>query len=253
MASRSIARADPLGSIRGASRLLALAVTLIVYAAAHFLTRATGRRSNWPRRFLARVARISGVVVEVRGTPLPADVLFVSNHVSWLDIPIIAGATGTAFVANSGVKEWPLVGWLASLNNTVFVDRGDRAGVHGQVQAVRTALARHQPVAIFPEGTTSVDLMAFKPSLLEVVAPPPRAIRVQPLRLDYGAAIDLAWIGEEPALDNAWRVLTRPGRFTVRLECLEPFDPLMAGDRKAVAAEARQRIVAGSAWTPAGV
>ena len=199
------------------------------------------------------MVRICGVEVEIRGAPLAKDVLFVANHSSWLDIPIIAGATGTAFVATSDVQGWPLIGWLASLNNTVFVDRGDRLGVHGQVGAVREALGRHQPVAIFPEGTTSVTLLPFKPSLLEVVSPPPRAIRVQPLRLDYGAAIALAWVGDEPAGANMWRVLTRPGKFRVRLDCLAPFDPLAVGDRKAIAAEARDRILTGSAAEPVSV
>ncbi len=252
MASRSTARADPLAPIRAGLRILGLAAALFVYLPLHLLTRAIGRPSRWPRHFLGRVARICGVDLVVVGSPLTHDVLFVSNHSSWLDIPLIAGATGTSFVASAGIKDWPLVGWLAGLNNTIYVDRGDRAGVHGQVGTVRAALSRHQPVAIFPEGTTSVDLLPFKPALLEVVAPPPRAIRVQPLRLDYGAAIQLAWVGEEPARANLWRVLTHR-RFGVRLECLEPFDPAALGDRKAVAAEARARIVSGSAWAGPGV
>jgi 1-acyl-sn-glycerol-3-phosphate acyltransferase len=182
-------------------------------------------------------------------------VLFVSNHTSWLDIPIIAGATGTAFVSNSGVADWPLVGWLASLNNTVFVDRTDRAGIHAQVMAVRRALNRHQPLTVFPEGTTSNgrDLLPFKPSLLEVVTSTPREIRVQPLHIDYHEAREIAWVGNEPAARNAWRVLTRPGRFAVRLDCLEPFEPASIGDRKAVAAESRRRILAASARSAGSV
>lgn len=247
MASRSIARTDPLAPLRGAIRALALVAALFAYVPVHFLTLALGRRSHWPQRFLRRVARICGADVAVRGTPLTQDVLIVSNHTSWLDIPIIAGATGTAFVATDSVRAWPLVGWLASLNHTVFVDRGDRSAVHGQVGAVRAALAKHQPIAIFPEGTTSIALLPFKPSLLEVVSPPPRAIRVQPLRLDYSDALHLAWVDKERAPANLWRVLTHQ-RFTVRLECLEPFDPLEFGDRKGVALEARRRILTGSAW-----
>lgn len=218
---------------------------------AHGAARAAGRTSRWPQRFLWLVARLCGARVEMRGRPLAADVLFVANHLSWLDIPIIAGATGTAFVARADLRDWPVVGWLASLNATVFVDRGDRAGVNAQVDAVRAALARHQPVAIFPEGTTSdgTTLLPFKPALLEVVAPPPRAIRIQPLYLDYGPARTLAWIGDESAFANLRRVLGRPGRFSVRLDCLEPFDPIAFGDRKRVAAEARQRILAASAGT----
>ena len=256
MASRSIARgdfqaffADGVNVLRGAGRVLALALLCALCVAAHLLTKALRMESRWPQRFLGWAAWVCGAVVEVHGRPHSHDVLFVSNHVSWLDIPIIAGATGTAFVANSGVREWPLIGWLAGLNNTVFIDRADRKTVQAQIDVVRTALARHQPVAIFPEGTTSdgVDLLPFKPSLLEVLASTPRASRVQPLRIDYGAARDLAWIGDEPAPRNAWRVLTRPGRFTVRLECLDPFAPAGIGDRKAVAAEARRRILTASA------
>jgi 1-acyl-sn-glycerol-3-phosphate acyltransferase len=242
-------RADPAGTLRAVARLALLVLVCALCVAAHGATRALRQRSAWPRRFLAAVAAICGVRVERHGRPLDRDVLFVANHLSWLDIPIIAGATGTAFVAMDGLRSWPLIGWLAALNNTVFVDRGNRLGVHGQVGAVRAALARHQAIAIFPEGTTSdgVTLLPFKPALLEVVAPPPRAIRVQPLFLDYGAARHLAWVGDEPAPANAWRVLTRPGRFTVRLSCLDPFDPAQLSDRKAVATEARRRILAASA------
>ncbi|WP_046349601.1 lysophospholipid acyltransferase family protein [Sphingomonas changbaiensis] len=241
--------------VRGCARLLALALACAFCVAAHLLTRALRMQSHWPQRCLGWTARICGAVVELRGRPLAHDVLFVSNHTSWLDIPIIAGATGTAFVANSGVRDWPLIGWLAGLNNTVYVDRTDRKGVQAQIDIIRQALARHQPIAIFPEGTTSngLDLLPFKPSLLEVLASTPRAIRVQPLRIDYGAARDLAWIDDEPAPRNAWRVLTRPGRFVVRLECLDPFSPAEIGDRKAVAAEARRRILAASARSPSGV
>lgn len=256
MASRSIAKADFRTVLadaqriaRGVGRIAALVGLTLFCLIAHLLTQAIFKRSAWPRRFLGQVARICGANVEVRGTPLEQDVLFVSNHTSWLDIPIIAGATGTAFVSNSGVAEWPLIGWLASLNNTVFVDRTDRAGVQAQIMIVRRALNTHQPVTVFPEGTTSNgrDLLPFKPSLLEVVTSTPREVRVQPLHIDYCDAHDLAWIGDEPAAHNAWRVLTRPGRFTVRLDCLESFAPSDIGDRKAVAAESRRRILAASA------
>ena len=234
--------------IRGAGRIVALLLLLLVCLGPHLLTRVRKRPSSWSQRFLAGVARLSGADVTVRGVALHNDVLFVANHQSWLDIPIIAGATGTAFVARSSIRQWPLVGWLASLNDSVFVENGDRAGVAGQVAAVRAALGRHQPVTIFPEGTTGAALLPFKPALLAVVAPPPSAIRVQPLRVDYGMAAHLAWIGDEPVLANLWRVLTHR-RFAVTLDCLEPFDPAVLPDRKAIAAEARARIQTGSAWT----
>lgn len=262
MASRSIANPERqrrldsgLNGLRGVLRIAALVGLTLFCVPAHVVTRLIFKESHWPRRFLGWVARICGATVELRGTPLERDVLFVSNHSSWLDIPIIAGATGTAFVSNSGVAEWPLIGWLASLNNTVFVDRTDRAGVQAQIMIVRRALNTHQPVTVFPEGTTSNgrDLLPFKPSLLEVVTSTPREVRVQPLHIDYVGARELAWLGDEPAARNAWRVLTRPGRFIVRLDCLEPFAPSDIGDRKAVAAESRRRILAASARTAGSV
>jgi hypothetical protein len=146
MASRSIARADPIAPVRGMARVAALVAALCAYVPLHFVTLALRRRSHWPRRFLARVARICGADVQVRGAPLTGDVLFVSNHSSWLDIPIIAGATGTAFVANSGIRSWPLVGWLASLNNTVFVDRGDRADLAVHAGTSRSRSSRKEPL-----------------------------------------------------------------------------------------------------------
>ena len=71
--------------------------------------------------------------------------------------------------------------------------------------------------------------------------PAPAGLTVQPVRIDYGAATaELAWVGDEPGIDHARRVLARPGRFTATLHFLEPFAP--SGDRKTIAAEARARI-----------
>lgn len=246
MASRSIARADPLGALRGALRLLALALVLFLCLIPHGAWRLARVASPWPRIFLASVARICGAVVEARGPQLGRDVFFVANHVSWFDIPVLAGATGTAFVAHDAIASWPIVGWLASLNNTVFVARADKLGVADQIETLRAALDANQPVAIFPEGTTSdgAGVLPFKPSLFAVVAPPPKPMRVQPLLIDYGPATgDIAWVGDEPAIDNAWGLLTRPGRFRVRIDFLAPFDPAAFPDRKAIAAEARRLIL----------
>ena len=99
MASRSIARADfktfladSLSVLRGIARIAALAGVTLFCVIAHLLTRAIFKDSGWPRRFLGWLARICGAVVEVRGTPLAQNVLFVSNHVSWLDILALGGA-----------------------------------------------------------------------------------------------------------------------------------------------------------------
>jgi 1-acyl-sn-glycerol-3-phosphate acyltransferase len=181
----------------------------------------------------------------VVGIPLERDVLFLANHLSWLDIVLIAGSSGAAFVAKQEVAETPLVGWLARLNNTVFVARSERSGVRGQADALRAALATGQPVALFPEGTTDggPDILPFRASLLASLFPPLPGVRVQPIALDYGGATrDLAWIGDETGLANVRKVLGRRGTTPVVLHFLAPVDPA-SGDRKALAARSRAEII----------
>jgi 1-acyl-sn-glycerol-3-phosphate acyltransferase len=231
--------------IRLVLRALAMLGALLLCVPLHYLWRIARRPSPWPRRFLGWVGRIAGMRVRVIGVPLQRDVLFLANHLSWLDILLVAGASGAAFVAKAEVAATPVIGWLARLNNTVFVARAERSAVRNQADALRTALASGQPVALFPEGTTDggPDILPFRASLLASLFPPLPAVRVQPIALDYGAAAhDLAWVGDEPGLANVRKVLSRPGTIPVSLHFLAPVDPA-SGDRKSLASAARAEIV----------
>jgi 1-acyl-sn-glycerol-3-phosphate acyltransferase len=231
--------------IRMVLRVAAMAAGLILCLPLHYAWRLLGRPSPWPRLFLAWVGRSAGMKVRILGTPLPGHVLFVANHLSWLDIVLVAGASGTAFVSKDEVARYPVIGWLARINNTVFVARTERGAVRGQADALRAALAGGQPVTLFPEGTTDggPELLPFRASLLASLFPPLPGVKVQPVALDYGpAAHDIAWIGEEPAVANARRVLSRPGTTPVAIHFLAPIDPAEAGDRKALATTARAEI-----------
>ncbi|HEX9963455.1 MAG TPA: 1-acyl-sn-glycerol-3-phosphate acyltransferase [Allosphingosinicella sp.] len=226
-------------------RTLAIVAALLVCLPLHYLWKLLRRPSPWPRRFLGWVARAAGMRVRVVGAPLRRDVLFLANHLSWLDILVLAGASGTAFVSKAEVGEVPVVGWLAGLNNTVFVARAERSGVRGQADALRNALASGQPVALFPEGTTDggAEILPFRASLLASLFPPLPGVMVQPVALDYGpAAHDLAWVGDEPGLDNVRKVLSRRGTTPVTVRFLAPVDP-SGGDRKTLASAARDEIV----------
>ena len=121
--------------------------------------------------------------MRVEGRPAEGDIFLLANHVSWIDILALGGATGAAFVSQDGVARWPVVGWLAAQNNTLFVSRERRGGLSRQIDTLRTAMLGHQPVALFPEGTTSdgIGLLPFKPTLLAVLLPPPRPVRIQPI------------------------------------------------------------------------
>lgn len=234
-----------MGHLRLAGRLAALIVALAAALILHGGWRLVRAPSPWPRRFLGIVARIVGARVRVVGTPLRRDVVFLSNHLSWIDILSIAGATGSAFVAKGELQSVPLVGWLCTLHNTIFVSREDRLQVTAQIARLRDALGNGQGVTIFPEGTTGdgTTLLPFKAALLAALDPPPPGIAVQPVRVDYGVATgELAWVGDEPGAAHALRVLRRPGTFPVTLHMLPPFDPAAAGNRKAIAARARDAI-----------
>jgi 1-acyl-sn-glycerol-3-phosphate acyltransferase len=228
-------------------RLAALVAALLLALPLHLLWRLLRLPSPWPRLFLGALGRIIGARTRTIGTPLKRDVVFVANHLSWMDIPILAGRTGTAFVAKAELREVPLVGWLCTLNRTLFVRREDRMAVADQINALRDALAETWAIAIFPEGTTGdgTALLPFKAALLAVLDPPPPGVLVQPVRIDYGAATgELAWIGDEPGQSHALRVLRRRGTFTATLTFCDPFDPHDYPGRKATAAEARARIAA---------
>lgn len=227
-------------------RVLAIVAGLLFCLPLHYLWKALGRPSPWPRRFLAWVGRAAGMRVEISGTPLSSHVLFVANHMSWLDIMLIAGATGAAFVSKGDVARWPVIGWLSGLNNTIFVERAERGAVRGQADALRTALATGQPVALFPEGTTEggAAVLPFRASLLSSLVPPLPGVKLQPIAIDYGAAgHDIAWVGDERAGANARRVLSRRGTARVKMRFLAPIDPQEIPDRKMLAQISRTRIV----------
>ena len=239
-------------SLRIQGRLVLIVLALLAGLPLHYLCRMVARHSPMPRLVLRAIARILGVRVRVVGTPLRRDAFLLANHVSWLDIPALAGVTGTAFVAKAEVAATPVVGWLASLNRTVFVQREARLGIAAQINALREALAENHAVTIFPEGTTTdgQSLLPFKTAMLKVLEPPPPpsgslGVMVQPVLLDYGAlAPFIGWVGDEPGLANVLRVLARPGAIPLTIRFLEPFSPADHPGRKAIAAEARARIEA---------
>ena len=119
-------------------------------------------------------------------------------------------------------------------------------GVARQIVDIRNAIDAKYPITIFPEGTTSNgnQLLPFKPSLFAAVAPPPKQIMIQPVFLDYGHLREaLCWVGDESAANNAKRIFARHGSFRVTLNFLAPFDPVNYADRKAICAEAEQRMI----------
>lgn len=250
-AREAAARGNPspvpvIGWMRLGWRVLGLALIAGISIPSHYLFQLLRLPSPWPRLFMTSAARICGARVGVKGVPLKRDVFYIANHVSWVDILAISSASGTAFVAKAELAKAPIVGALARMNRTVFVEREDRLGVADQINRLRDALADNWSITVFPEGTTTdgVSLLPFKTPMLKVLEPPPPGVMVQPVLLWYGGAVgyDIAWLGVESGKDNAVRVLSRNGSFKVIVEFLEPFHPRDFPGRKAIAAESRRRI-----------
>jgi 1-acyl-sn-glycerol-3-phosphate acyltransferase len=226
-------------------RVLWIALPLAILLPLHLVWHLLKLPSPWAMLFLRICSRALGARVTVYGQPLRKDVFFVANHISWHDIPILAGITGTSFVAQDGVRAWPIIGWLAKLNRTIFISRTEKQNVAQQVAELRQAIEENWSVTLFPEGTTSdgLGLLPFKQSLFATLAPPPKPMMIQPVLLDFGNdGRDIAWIGEETGWESAWRAFTRPGSYNVGVHFLEPFDPGALADRKLVCALARARL-----------
>ena len=233
------------GWVRFTLRAFGIVLLLLAFVPLHYIYRIFAYGSPFPMLFLRFTAWIVGARIKIVGTPLRRDVFFISNHISWVDILSMAGASGTAFVAKQELSEVPVIGWLCGLNRTVFVKRENRMGVAEQINALREALQDNWSVTVFPEGTVTDghSLLPFKSSMISVLEPPPAGVMVQPVVLNYGEnAEDIAWIGEESGLHNAMRVMARKGSFRLSLHYLEPFSPVDYRGRKAVAAKAREEI-----------
>ena len=223
------------------ARIVAAVGFFAIVAPIHILTKMVVDRSRWPTRFLAGVAWIFGARVRVVGAPARRHTLIVANHLSWLDIVVMGGATGCTFVAKDELGH-PFIHWLAAQNHTVYVDGTHLKGAKDQAIATAAALEGDQPVALFAEGTTGPGtcLLPFRSTLLEAANYAAKDVVVRPVALDYGpAATEVSW-WEQPAMENVFKLLGRRGTLPVTVHLLAPLDRSL--DRKQLAQAARDAI-----------
>ena len=232
--------------LRLAYRLAGIALAILILVPLHYLWRLVGARSPWPRRFLFWTGYMAGLRIRTEGTFRRNNVMFVANHASWLDILAIGGHTGAAFVAKAELADFGFIRWLSDMNDTIYIQRQDRSALHGKADEVRTALAAGRAIALFPEATTmgGRDVLPFRASLLASLFPPLPDVHVQPIALDFGdAAGEIAWT-EEHGKDNALRLFSRKGTIPLTLRFLDPIAPGGEMDRKRLARQSREAIVA---------
>lgn len=113
-----------------------------------------------------------GVRVESEGEPPEPPFFLVTNHLSYIDIPVIGKYAGAIFIAKSEISGWPLIGFLCRIVNTIFIDRSVRRDLPRVMKEIDSELANGMGVVLFAEGTSSkgATVLPFRPSLLEVAA-----------------------------------------------------------------------------------
>jgi 1-acyl-sn-glycerol-3-phosphate acyltransferase len=161
--------------------------------------------------WLKRAASLCGVQIRTRGLPPGSPVLVVSNHVSWLDILVIASVLPVTFVSKIEIRSWPLLGRLASRAGTLFIRRGGKNAANQVTEQIIWYLLRGQSVAIFPEGTTSDGrhVRRFHARLFGAAIHADTLI--QPLAICYphpgGIHPAVPFVGRVPFYTHGWRVL----------------------------------------------
>jgi len=126
------------------------------------------KRTRWLQRNSRRVLRVFASAVVAKG-PLPKSGLLVCNHLSYLDILLLASLTPVVFVSKHEVRHWPVLGRFSRMAGTIFVRRERRGDVARTSEEIRNVLRQGQLVVLFPEGTSSDgrQVLPFKSSLLE--------------------------------------------------------------------------------------
>lgn len=142
------------------------------------------RWRRWVFRTWGRaLCRVLHVRVEVVGAPPAQPGVLVCNHLTYIDIPVLAGYLDTVFVAKSEIASWPAIGFLSRHMGTIFIDRGRNRSIPDVNRQIDTALAAGDGVVIFPEGTSTsgAEVAPFRGSLLAPAAEAERPVHVASL------------------------------------------------------------------------
>lgn len=198
------------------------------------------------KRWHRGVARLAGIEISTQGLPVDDHpVLMVSNHISYLDIIVLGALLPCSFVAKEDVAGWPVFGWMAKLQRTVFISRDPRKAA-SQLEVMKERMAEGGCIILFPEGTSSDGsrVLPFKSSLFQsatIEFQGSGQVYVQPLSIAYthldgipmGRAFRplFAWYGD---MDLAPHLIDFLGYGKIRVEVVfhRPSTLDQAGDRK---------------------
>lgn len=257
-----------IASLRAATLLAGLVLlTLVLMPVQVVLLKVSPRHArSLPMRYHRAVCRLFSLKVRVIGQPVTDEgVLFLANHVSWLDIILLSGITPLSFVAKAEISGWPVFGTLARLQRTVFVSR-ERRNQTGVVAAqIGARLAAGDALVLFPEGTSHSGnaVLPFKSALLgaaEARRADGRHVTVQPVSIAYTGCHGMpmareirpffAWYGDMELAPHLWEALKAgPLDVVVEFHATATLDQM---SRKELAQSARNIVDAGLSRALAG-
>ncbi|GHK03807.1 1-acyl-sn-glycerol-3-phosphate acyltransferase [Streptomyces sp. Y2F8-2] len=204
-------------------------------------------RERAVRTWCRTVVRATGVRVRITGAAPPyGGLLMVANHVSWLDIPLLAAVRPGRMLAKSDIRQWPVAGALTALSGALFIDRNRLRALPDTVARIADGLRGGSAVVVFPEGSTwcgraqgRFRRAAFQ-AALDAAAP------VQPVRLHYRydsgpASTAPAFVGSDSLLTSVWRVLTARD-LVAEVRVMPVLAPGGAPDRRALALAAQRAV-----------
>ncbi len=185
----------------------------------------------WPHWVHGNLCRALNIRIMTEGRPHEgATTLFVSNHVSWVDILVLGKVIkGACFIAKQEMSGWPVLGYLAGLQRTIFIDRGRRSDAVNQKQELHDRMKEGDNLILFPEGTTSdgARVLPFKSALFGVTEKVMHLhvdeqghvdeLMVQPVTIVYrrinnmpvnrNSLFKVAWIGDMDLGPHLWSFL----------------------------------------------
>ena len=210
-----------------------------------------------PYWFFKAASWIIGIRVEVHGTPsTDTPVLFVANHISWLDIFVLGGVLKSSFVARGDLANWRLFGWLSKLRRTIFIDRENRARSGAHLEQMIERLSVGDSLILFPEGTSSDGgrVLPFKSSLFAVAErwEGNKPLTVQPISIAYTRLNNMplcrhhrpyvGWFGDMELGPHLWELLTI-GRVTSVVTFHDPVTLETLNNRKQMCTYCHGEIV----------
>lgn len=170
--------------------------------------------------------------------------LWVSNHISWLDIHVINAASPVTFVAKAEVASWPIFGFLARAIDTIFIQRQRITDLRRVLNEMTKRLSQGRAVCIFPEGTSSDgrQVLPFKSNLFQAAVN--AKVSVLPIVIQYQMdgrlTTHTAFIGDMGLVESIRLIMNHPG-ITARLRFLKRINP--HEDRQALMQTAHEAIV----------